>query len=200
VDVDRVAAAAAAGPAIAPRGRPALISAGRLMPQKGFDLLLDALAQVRVEHPDVHLTILGEGPDRAALEAQARALGIAEHVTFAGFCDEPLPQIRAADLFVLASRYEGFPNAALEALACGTPIVLTDCPGASAEMVVPGVNGQLARSIDAASVASAITAALAERTRYDRAAIRDDCARRYGAAKIVSAYERVFTSLAEGAR
>lgn len=173
-------------------GTPALVSVGRLAPQKGFDVLLPALARVRETHPDVHLTILGDGPDQAALRAQARGLP----VTFAGQVASPLPYVRGADRFVLASRYEGFSNAALEALALGTPIVLTDCPGASAEMVRPGMNGRLAPSVTPEAMAAAITQSLAET--YDRARIRSDCHARYGSAHVVAEYERVISTVVRG--
>jgi glycosyltransferase involved in cell wall biosynthesis len=89
------------------------------------------------------MTIAGSGVDEAALRALARTLGVTERVTFRGFVDDPYPLMRAADLYVLSSRYEGFPNVALEALACGTPVVAAACPGV-AGLVVPGVNGWLA--------------------------------------------------------
>lgn len=191
VDVEAVGRAAQANQVTLP-GAPALVSVGRLAAQKGYDLLLPAIAEVRTRHPQLHLTIFGDGPDHAALEAQAASLGLASHVTFAGQTAEPpLPAVRAADLFVLASRYEGFPNAALEALACGTPVVLTDCPGANADIVLPGSNGRLAAP---GQVAEAIEAALADR--YDRDAIRRTTRERYSAPQIVGAYEQLFAEVA----
>lgn len=172
-------------------GSPALISVGRLMSQKGYDVLLRAIPLVRPLHPDLHLTILGDGPDREALMALARELGITQCLTFAGYSEQPLASVKSADLFVLASRYEGFPNAALEALACGTPIVLTDCPGASSEIVLPGRNGRLARQVAAPELASAIDEAIRELPGYDRAAIIADTAARYGRQQIVAAYEEL---------
>lgn len=191
VDVDAVARTAEATQVTLP-GSPALVSVGRLAPQKGYDLLLPAIAEMRARHPKVHLTIYGDGPDRAALEAQSASLGLSAHVTFAGQTKEPpLPAVRAADLFVLASRYEGFPNAALEALACGTPVVLTDCPGANADIVLPGTNGRLAAP---AQVAKAIEQAMADR--YDRRAIQRTTRERYSAPQIVGAYEQLFSEVA----
>ena len=194
VDVAEVGRTAA-GATVELRGRPALVSVGRLATQKGYDLLLPALARLRARHPEAHLTVLGDGPDRPRLEQLARELGVTSMVTFAGFSSSPLPTVRAADLFVLASRYEGFPNAALEALACGTPVVLTDCPGANAEIVVPGVNGRLARSTDPADVAQAIDQAIGELAGYNRERIRDDCEARYASSRIVGAYERLLSSV-----
>ncbi len=177
-------------------GSPALVSVGRLAPQKGFDILLPAFAQLRTTHPGAHLTVLGDGPDRSNLEAQARSLGLATAVTFTGFASEPIPMVQAADLFVLASRYEGFPNAALEALACGTPVVLTDCPGANREIVMPGVNGQLAPEITSRAMAAAMVRAISELP-YDRARIISACRERFAASRILGQYEHLFSAVAE---
>jgi glycosyltransferase involved in cell wall biosynthesis len=192
IDVEAIAATAREHGG-KPPGAPALVSVGRLAAQKGFDILLPAIAQVRARHPGLHLTIYGDGPDRAKLEAQIRELHLADAVTLAGFSTTLLGAVAAADAFVLASRYEGFPNAALEALACGTPVVLTNCPGANAEIVREGENGRLARSVDSSAFAAALEMALAERDRYARSAIRADCAARFSKSTIVRAYEDVFT-------
>jgi glycosyltransferase involved in cell wall biosynthesis len=122
---------------------PHVVAAGRLGHQKGFDLLLDAFAGVRHVLGRGTLTILGEGPDRAALESRAAALGIASVVRFLGFQENPFAYFAAADLFVLSSRYEGLPNVLLEALACGCPAVACDCPHGVREIVRDGVNGLL---------------------------------------------------------
>lgn len=97
-----------------------LVASGRLVAQKNVAALLDSLAPTG---PDWHLTILGDGPERAALGERAASLGIAGRVTFAGFNDRPAAIVGAADALVIASRWEGMPNAALEALACGTPVI-----------------------------------------------------------------------------
>lgn len=196
IDIERVAKASATPSPL--KGRPALVSVGRLMPQKGYDLLLPAIAALRPSHPDLHLTIVGDGPDRESLERLCAQLDISDIVEFRGFSANPLPLVRGADLFVLASRYEGFPNAALEALACGTPVVLTDCPGANSAIVKPGMNGRLAAAPETAAMAAAIETAIAELAAYDRAAIRRDCEARFGSQKIVSTYERVLESVAHG--
>ena len=194
IDVDAVRDAARA-PVILP-GRPALISVARLAHLKGYDLLLPAIDRLRRSHPGIHLTVIGEGGERPRLEALVRRLDLARCVALPGFSAEPLPAVRAADLFVLPSRYEAFPNAALEALACGTPVVLTDCPGANALLVRPGFNGRLARAASPDELAAAIAAALGERARYDRTAISADCAARFGAAQITARYEDVFAEVA----
>lgn len=130
--VDEAAARqAAATPRREPGAGPRFVSAGRLTVQKGFDRLLDMMAEVT---PDARLTILGEGPERGALEAQARRLGLADRVGFAGFDPAPWARYAGADAFLLPSRWEGMPNAALEALACGTKIVATPEAGGIAEV------------------------------------------------------------------
>jgi glycosyltransferase involved in cell wall biosynthesis len=113
---------------------PHLAAVGRLCRQKGFDLLLEALAAVRTHLPQASLTILGQGPLLAELTQQAEGLGLADAVRFLGFQRNPWQYLKHADVFVLPSRYEGLPNVLLEALALGTPIVATDCPGAIREV------------------------------------------------------------------
>lgn len=193
IDVDQVAAASQ-GAAPLP-GRPSLVSVARLVPLKGYDVLLRAIVEVRRRHPDVHLTIVGEGPERGKLEELIAELSLRDTVTLAGYQTEPLRLVHGAELFVLASRYDAFANAALEALACGTPIVLTDCPGANSELVVAGVNGRLATDVTPAAVAQAVGAAIAELTSYDRSVIRADCRHRFAAQHIVQAYQDVFRSV-----
>lgn len=108
------------------------IAAGRLNRQKGFDRLLDRLAELP---SDTHLTILGDGPEQVTLQAQVARLGIGDRVTFGGFEPCPWPWYAGADAFVLPSRWEGMPNAALEALACGTRVIATPESGGIGELV-----------------------------------------------------------------
>ncbi|CAN0603837.1 unnamed protein product, partial [Ectocarpus sp. 12 AP-2014] len=103
-----------------------IVNVARLVPQKGHALLLDAFARARIPH---QLVIVGEGPLRQELEQKARSLGIADRVLFAGKRTNPYPWMQRADLFVLASEYEGLGIVLTEALACGTPILSTDSRG-----------------------------------------------------------------------
>src|SRR2546426_2159979 len=96
-------------------GRSHIVAAmGRLVPEKGFDLLLDAFSRVAPGHPEWSLTIVGDGPLRTELQTQAEILKIRERACFLGEVPEPFPVLCAADLFVLSSRFEGFPNALCE--------------------------------------------------------------------------------------
>jgi glycosyltransferase involved in cell wall biosynthesis len=111
-----------------------LIFAGRLVNVKGLDLLLLAMSTIRARLSQASLTILGQGPLLAKLLKQTHDLGLTDAVRFMGFQQNPWPYLKHADIFVMSSRYEGLPNVLLEALALGTPIVATDCPGAIREM------------------------------------------------------------------
>ncbi len=131
-----------------------IVAVGRLVPQKGFDALVRALARLA----GGRLSILGEGAARAELEALARRLGVADRVALPGQVTDVRERLRRAQLFVLSSRFEGFPNALLEAMAAGAPIVATDCPSGPREilrdvpealLVAPGNDEALAAAIDA---------------------------------------------------
>ena len=143
-------------------GGAALIGVGSLKPAKGFDLLIDAVALLRGSGCDPRLLILGEGPERAALEARIEGLGLHDHVRLAGFRADPYPYMRAADLFVLSSRWEGLGNVIAEALACGTNVVSTDCPSGPAELLEHGRYGRLVPPGDPQALADGIRAALAQ--------------------------------------
>jgi glycosyltransferase involved in cell wall biosynthesis len=139
---------------------PRLLGVGRLSKEKGFDLLLEALARVRERFPGAHLTIAGAGPEEAHLKAEAGRLGLQSAVHFAGYVEDLSPNLRQASVFVLSSRHEGMPNALLEAAAAGLPIVALP----SSEGVVDLLRGQpgiwLANAISAAALAEALLAAL----------------------------------------
>lgn len=109
------------------------IAAGRLHPQKGFDRLIEHISNANFSH-DWRLTILGEGSERAALEALIREKGFGDKISLPGLIDNPWPHYAAADCFLLPSRYEGLPNVVLEALACGTPVIATRESGGIAEI------------------------------------------------------------------
>jgi glycosyltransferase involved in cell wall biosynthesis len=145
IDMDEAVAGAreALGhPWFAPGEPPVIAAIGRLAPQKGFPDLLQALAIVNQTVP-TRLAILGEGPERAKLEALVEGQGLQGKVAFLGFQANPYAYLARASLFVLASHYEGFGIVLLEALACSTPVVSTDCPSGPREILGAGTYGLL---------------------------------------------------------
>lgn len=118
------------------------ISMGRLTEQKGFDLLIKAFSHTR-KKIDCRLVIIGDGELSTALKQLARDRMVEADVVFAGWKTNPFPYLAAADVFVMSSRYEGFPNALMEAMAAGLPVVSTDCPSGPAELLSGGRYGFL---------------------------------------------------------
>jgi glycosyltransferase involved in cell wall biosynthesis len=203
VSLDDVAAASVVQQARAAPvrfGDPALIAVGRLVAQKGFDLLLPALANLCRTHPRAGLTILGEGPDRAALEAQAARLGIAQALRLPGYSDAVLAEVAAADLFVSCARYEGFSNAILEAMALGKPVVASCCEGGTRDMVIDGQTGFLADPGNPQALASALQRALSANMGSVGTTGQRHVDKRFGRAKIISEYSQLFQELLSGMR
>ncbi len=138
-------------------GLPVVIAIGRMVAVKDYATMIDAIARV----PQAHLMILGEGPLLSDLQAQVGRLGIADRVAFLGFRDNPFAYLARASTFVLSSRHEGFGNVIAEALACGTPVVTTDCESGPAEIVEHGRYGRLVPVGNAAALAAALSDSLA---------------------------------------
>jgi glycosyltransferase involved in cell wall biosynthesis len=124
-------------------GRKHLLAVGRLAREKGFDRLLDSFANLAPHHPAWDLWIAGEGPERDALLRQRQRRGLEGRVELLGWQSEIAPWYRRADLFVLPSRYEGFPSALLEAMAGGLACVAIDCPSGPRAILVPDRDGLL---------------------------------------------------------
>jgi glycosyltransferase involved in cell wall biosynthesis len=139
-----------------PAGGPIVISVGRLVAVKAFDVLLDAWAMVLHHHPEAHLAIAGDGPLRESLLQQAVELGIAGRVTFFGRRSDVPELLRAADIYVSSSRSEGMSNSLLEALASALPVVATRV-GAAEDTVDDGVTGLLVPSENAVAIAEALS-------------------------------------------
>lgn len=138
---------------------PVVLGGGRLIPQKDFATLIEAFAQVRQTQPS-RLVILGEGPERPALQALAAQLGVERDVDLPGFVTNPYAYMRRAKVFVLSSRWEGLGNVIIEALAAGTYVVSTDCPSGPREILTDSACGALVPVGAPRALAAAITQAL----------------------------------------
>lgn len=148
----------------------AIGAVGRLEPQKRFDLLLEAFAVLHARRPETRLLIVGDGSQKAMLEAKRRALGLTHSCSLVGHVLDVVPTHHAFDLFVQSSDYEGTPNAVLEAMALETPIVATDAGGTS-ELIGDGIHGRVVPIGRVASWVDAMEAALIEPDRT-RAMVR----------------------------
>ena len=160
--------------------RRTVIAVGRFTPQKGFDLLLNAFARAALPLTAWQLVILGEGPERPALEAQIHMLGLEHNVLMPGVVADPERWLQHAELFVLSSRFEGFPNALLEAMSCGLAVVAFDCPSGPGEIIRNERTGLLIPPADT----DALTAAIA------RLARDPDLSRRLGTAAALDVAQR----------
>ena len=168
-------------------GPPLIVSIGRLHRQKDFPTLLTAFARF-LEHRPARLLVLGKGPQLSELSKLAGELGISRHVDFPGFVDNPYAFLARARLFVQSSRHEGFGNVLVEAMACGCPVVATDCPSGPSEILENGRWGQLVPVGDPAALAEAMARAMDAPPRRD--ALRDR-ASFFSVDRAVSRYEEL---------
>lgn len=134
---------------------------GRLHPQKGFDRLFTILPEIFLQFPKHKLVILGEGAYRGELEKRLADMGLTERVLLPGFLSFPHSVMRRAELFVLSSRYEGFPNALLEAMSLGMPVVSFDCPSGPSTLIAHGRDGILVPNGNLVLLQNSICALLA---------------------------------------
>lgn len=138
---------------------PVILAVGRLHPVKDFSTLIDAFIRVRSRH-NARLIILGEGDERLALTERIAASGFEADVDMPGWVDNPLPYMTHANVLALTSRYEGLGNVLIEAMACGCPVVATDCPGGPREILAGGRYGPLVPVGDVQALADAIVTTL----------------------------------------
>jgi glycosyltransferase involved in cell wall biosynthesis len=166
--------------------------------EKGHDVLLDAAAIVVRRFPDAHFDLVGGGPERAALEARAAALSIDGAVSFHGHCEDIPARLAAADLFVLPSRSEAFPNAALEAMAIGLPTIAS-AVGGLLEVIDHPRNGVLVQPGDPQALADQICALMADPTRAVAiGAAGRTRAHEFSFTRMVSAFERIYLTTRAG--
>lgn len=179
-----------------PDGRPVVLTIARLSHEKGVEVLVDAAALLRQSHGPLRVVVLGEGPRRAALERRIERLGLGEVVRLAGFSPHVWEALSAADVFCLPSHSEGLPNALLEAMAVGRPIVATDVGGVP-EVVAQGVDGLLTPPGDSAAMAAAIGLLLTDRPLAQRlgAAARRTIERCFSAREAAGEYAALYEKL-----
>jgi glycosyltransferase involved in cell wall biosynthesis len=163
-DLPRRAAEPLDDPWFAPGAPPVVLAVGRLAVEKDFGNLLRAFARVRAQRP-LRLVVLGEGQERAALEALVRELGVAADVRLPGFEKNPLRYMSRATVFALSSLYEGLPGALIQAMACGCRVVATDCPGGVREILNDGALGPLVPMRDPEAMAQALASLLDDAAR-----------------------------------
>lgn len=175
------------------------LAVGRLSEEKGPDVLLHGFARLLVRLPAARLTILGDGPLRTEMQNLASRLGVAERVQFLGFVADPFLYYVHADVVVLASRREGFPNVLVEAAACGTPAVATDCGGVCAEIIRNGDNGYIVQGEDPDGLADAMLRAVALRSEKTPLSIAVTAAR-FAPDAIFAAYQQLIHNVAATGR
>ncbi len=179
-----------------PNGRRAIIYVGRLDHQKGVDWLLSLMPDVLAQLPSHDLLIVGDGPQRSALEVQAKSLGIAERVHFAGWREDVPAILASCDLLVLPSRWEGMPNALLEAMATGLPVVAANVAGV-AEILGNLAEDQAVTVADIPGFQRKIVGILQDPRRAEQLGQynRQRVAESFSLMAMVKAYERLYESL-----
>lgn len=171
-----------------------IVACGRLVKLKGYADLIEAVARLHPSHK-VTLWIVGEGPERASLEALVARLGLGDAVKLLGFQHNPHRFMAVADVFVLASYYEGFGNVLVEAMVQGVPVVSTDCPSGPREILAGGA-GLLVPVGDAAALADALVRILGDRALHERLSSAGRArAAHFSAAVIAGAYSELFAAV-----
>ncbi len=145
-----------------------ILNVGRLTAQKAQDVLIDAFASLAADHPEWRLELLGEGEAEAALRGRAEAFGLTPRVHFRGLSKDPWRHYHEAGIFVLASRFEGTPNALLEAMSCGLPVIVSDAPGGMRDLIEHDVNGLVVPGDDVRALADALRLLIEDRARRQR--------------------------------
>ena len=173
-----------------------IIAVGRFVRAKGFDRLIEAFSLVKM--PNIHLTIIGDATpeDLGCAEEimnKVKFHNLNEKISFVGFKENPYEYMAQADLLVMTSHYEGFPNVAIEANILGTPVMAFNCPGGIREIIDDGVNGCLIENNDIHQLASAIDRV--SKISTDRKCITWHAKEKYDIAKIIPQYENIISEL-----
>jgi glycosyltransferase involved in cell wall biosynthesis len=179
--------------------KPTVVTVGRLVPAKGLDVLIKAHARLQASGLDHNLLIIGEGPLRTELAALTHFLDVESSVFMPGFLSNPFPIMRAATIFVLASRYEGFPMVLLEALGVGAAALATDCPGGSKEILENGKYGLLVAPEDDGALAQAFSNLLTDHSLRNKLRLAGPVrARAFTPEHCLSGWERLLSGIGGG--
>jgi GalNAc-alpha-(1->4)-GalNAc-alpha-(1->3)-diNAcBac-PP-undecaprenol alpha-1,4-N-acetyl-D-galactosaminyltransferase len=175
-----------------PKNKRYLAAMGRFDNQKGFDMLIKAWASIARKHLHWSLRLIGDGSDRETLEQLCREYQIEDRVEFSGWLADPTSALCECDLFVLSSRYEGFPMALLEAMACGLPAVSFDCKSGPAEIIRHEVDGLIIPPDDVAALTAAMHTLISdEKTREEYAQRAVEVIERFSIGKFLKRWEDV---------
>ncbi len=178
-----------------------LIAVGRLSPQKGFDRLLSAFAVLASRFPDWNLTILGEGPCRDALEKQRAELLLKQRVSLPGAVGNLGEWYSAADLYVLSSLFEGFPNTLVEAMAYGLPAVSVDCDTGPRDIIHDKLDGLLVAQNNQEALVAALASLMSDKAlRQQYASRATEIRETLSMQKISGLWEQLFVELSKNHR
>ncbi|MEU6431640.1 glycosyltransferase family 4 protein [Microbispora sp. NPDC046973] len=175
---------------------PVVVAAGRLVRQKGFDLLLPAFAQVVKEHPEWRLRVFGTGPKKGALRGLIGEYGLSAHVTLMGRTNRLDDELARASIYALSSRFEGLPMVMIEAMTHALPIVAFDCPTGPRDVLTDGTDGVLVPCEDVDALAAALNRLIADRDlRLRMGAAAAATAREYAPENVMPLWENLFAEL-----
>lgn len=165
------------------------------MHQKGYDLLIPIFSNLAKKHPDWHLVILNDGPEKAAIEKDMIRFNLQNRVHLPGKVKDIISVFKAGDLFVLSSRYEGFPNALCEAMACGLPVVSFDCPSGPADIIRHGIDGILVPPEDEEGLEKALDELMRDKCLRETMGKRAvEIVERFSVGKIMGMWEKLIYS------
>ena len=167
-----------------------IVSVGSLTYQKGFDLLLKTAS--KLNKSNFHFTIIGDGPDKDKLIQLSKKLNVMQKVDFIGLKTPPYSYMYQADLFLLTSRYEGFPNVVLESICCGTPVVSFNSPGDLSKIIINGFNGYIANYLNTNDLKRKII--IASKTKFNNKEYEKFIDTNFSVKKIVDKYQNIILS------